>query len=344
MNFNFIINMQKCIDCLEQKDLQYFEKKSKYYRKTCKKCINQKKKEKKYSDIDIDLIEKPEKCIMCNILFDKELFILDFKNQKYKDICLQCYSKTKRYERYRFRKRLENEEEYLKHNAEAHKKWADDNKDKIKEQQYKNKIIPHRKLCQIRQSAKLRNIYFKEEDFEKMESKLNECCYYCGYKHNEYLNGLDRVDNSIGYIDNNTVSCCIDCNMMKCTYNINVFINHIRKIYIFNNDIKKDEEIIVKKLKSMHLKRHDNTYKKSSKNDLLNMVQRKNIMNMKCYICDKDPPNGIDRYDSSLDYTIENSKPCCSICNYIKKDYKYDDFLNHIKNIYEYTKFWILFD
>ena len=61
----------------------------------------------------------------------------------------------------------------------------------------------------------------------------------------------------------------------------------------------------------------------------------------------KDSPNvnpkdyeinftGIDRYDSKLGYTIENSVPCCKNCNRAKSDLSFEDFKLHIKKIYEW--------
>lgn len=45
--------------------------------------------------------------------------------------------------------------------------------------------------------------------------------------------------------------------------------------------------------------------------------------------------NGIDRKDSSVGYTKENCVPCCSVCNYLKNNLSYDDFLDFIKRIYK---------
>lgn len=44
------------------------------------------------------------------------------------------------------------------------------------------------------------------------------------------INGLDRVDNSKGYEEDNVVSCCADCNMMKSTLSQEVFLDKIDKI------------------------------------------------------------------------------------------------------------------
>ena len=43
--------------------------------------------------------------------------------------------------------------------------------------------------------------------------------------------------------------------------------------------------------------------------------------------------NGIDRKDNDLGYTLENSLPCCSKCNMLKVNTKYDEFIALIKAI-----------
>ena len=40
--------------------------------------------------------------------------------------------------------------------------------------------------------------------------------------------------------------------------------------------------------------------------------------------------NGIDRLDSSLDYYIENTVPCCYKCNIMKNTLSYEEFIGHI--------------
>ena len=43
-----------------------------------------------------------------------------------------------------------------------------------------------------------------------------EPCYYCGLENTSVAGvGLDRLDNSIGYILKNVVSCCTECNRAK---------------------------------------------------------------------------------------------------------------------------------
>jgi 5-methylcytosine-specific restriction endonuclease McrA len=49
--------------------------------------------------------------------------------------------------------------------------------------------------------------------------------------------GIDRVDNDIGYTEENSVPCCSKCNFMKHTLNASDFIDHVLKIaeHIKNN-------------------------------------------------------------------------------------------------------------
>lgn len=47
--------------------------------------------------------------------------------------------------------------------------------------------------------------------------------------------------------------------------------------------------------------------------------------------------NGLDRVDNNKHYTIDNCVPCCKICNIMKRDLTQKEFINHIKNIYDYN-------
>lgn len=58
-------------------------------------------------------------------------------------------------------------------------------------------------------------------------------CYYCGAK-GDPLNGIDRVDNSKPYSDDNSVACCYTCNMMKKTMTGAEFIEACQKV-VFHN-------------------------------------------------------------------------------------------------------------
>lgn len=45
--------------------------------------------------------------------------------------------------------------------------------------------------------------------------------------------------------------------------------------------------------------------------------------------------NGIDRYDNSSGYTKENSVSCCKLCNIMKYDLSFEDWIYHMKKVIE---------
>lgn len=57
------------------------------------------------------------------------------------------------------------------------------------------------------------------------------------------------------------------------------------------------------------------------------------IMGKPCGYCGKEGELGIDRIDSNLSYSKENCVSCCSMCNYMKKDFNQSDFIKQCKKI-----------
>jgi 5-methylcytosine-specific restriction endonuclease McrA len=49
---------------------------------------------------------------------------------------------------------------------------------------------------------------------ERFEELVKATCYYCGATPNP-LNGIDRIEPSLGYVDNNVVTACRQCNVAK---------------------------------------------------------------------------------------------------------------------------------
>lgn len=43
--------------------------------------------------------------------------------------------------------------------------------------------------------------------------------------------------------------------------------------------------------------------------------------------------NGIDRKDNNLGYTTSNCVPCCTICNYAKRNMTYEEFMSYLQRI-----------
>ena len=54
-----------------------------------------------------------------------------------------------------------------------------------------------------------------------------------------------------------------------------------------------------------------------------------------CFYCGSPYANGIDRIDSSKDYSKDNCVPCCAICNKMKNKFSLDLFLDKVEKIYK---------
>jgi len=68
----------------------------------------------------------------------------------------------------------------------------------------------------------------------------------------------------------------------------------------------------------------------------LTKFQTQTLLQSICNYCGSENAQGIDRVDNSQGYTISNCVSCCNFCNHAKKNYPKEEFLNHIKRIYEY--------
>lgn len=88
-----------------------------------------------------------------------------------------------------------------------------------------------------------------EEQFAQL-TKQN--CFYCGiepstvYKRNhgngEYIyNGIDRIDNNLGYDIDNVVACCKICNMAKHTMSVPQFRDWIERVH--NNFVNAIQDV-----------------------------------------------------------------------------------------------------
>lgn len=67
---------------------------------------------------------------------------------------------------------------------------------------------------------------------DNVEYITNQPCYLCGkLTTNEHTNGIDRHDNTIGYIISNCRPCCGNCNYLKRDNEYDVFINKLMQIH-----------------------------------------------------------------------------------------------------------------
>lgn len=86
----------------------------------------------------------------------------------------------------------------------------------------------------------------------------------------------------------------------------------------------------------------------------LTMEQFQALCKKPCYYCGADPSmpmfsgrdkskpvafrNGVDRFDNTKGYTVDNCVPCCFSCNQMKSSYSYNDWLKTMRNILEHCE------
>lgn len=80
---------------------------------------------------------------------------------------------------------------------------------------------------QYRSNARIRGYEF-ELTIEEFENLIPNNCFYCS----QPSNGIDRWDNNIGYIKENCVPCCKDCNFLKQARAPDIFIEKVKQIYL----------------------------------------------------------------------------------------------------------------
>lgn len=113
------------------------------------------------------------------------------------------------------------------------------------------KTISHSIWNYYQRNAKNRNYYWSISE-EEFLSLIKNNCYYCGTEPFNYVkrrykyetdkglpfNGIDRLDNTLGYISGNCVPCCKICNAAKSDLSLEEFKKWIKKISTHIETIK----------------------------------------------------------------------------------------------------------
>jgi hypothetical protein len=243
--------------------------------------------------------------------------------------------KKKYYIKYREKKRKENENEYLKNNAETAKNWRDNNKEHLAEWRAQNFA---QRFGGIKSQAQKKGIIWNEDLTDEICYKMmTSNCFYCDFAPDKSLNGIDRMDSMGSYEKKNTVSCCKRCNFIKGCLDPVTFIKrcqHISKHFngdgILNKEIWSDSKSVPYKQYLTRAAKKDYEFSLTKQQFFL-------ITEENCYYCDKENTithkNGIDRKDNKIGYTIDNCVSCCRECNYMKAALNDDDFIQICKKI-----------
>lgn len=346
------VSESTCQRCLETKPISNFEITSIGNPRTlCIQCRKTKRQNAFQHFVETATPKIPEHpplehvCVDCkkshpDVTFPYRLFITKVS---WRPRCTKCTSKHgQQYcKTYKERRRQEDEEGFRAHRTQVHAQWVKKNPDKMQQYNEQRRADVNKKFKTVLYSAKARNIYVNADDHALIKEMLVDACFYCGYQPviGKELNGIDRVDASKGYHQDNIVTCCSTCNCMKNDHSIKDFIECVRGIGLFRNlcCIQGTQRIPIPPFSGNSERR----YKIKSKAMNLTEQERVELQRGKCYLCGTMKAIGIDRIDSDKEYTKDNSAPCCRMCNFMKKDYPLDQFLEHVAYVNEHTKYWM---
>jgi hypothetical protein len=234
----------------------------------------------------------------------------------------------------RGRKIIQDQTAYLEKQALQAKQWRENNPEKQKQiNTTRNNSIQ----CQYKVYmgvAKRKNLVF-EFTYEDYENTVKMICYYCHEMNEKGFNGLDRINQSLGYTIDNCVSCCSQCNYMKGSMSKLAYIQRACHISTkgnipFWNAFANNRSVSY----SSYMRRALN--KGIGFN--ITIEDFEDCKSNPCYICGKvnslEHTNGIDRINNDLGYENSNISSCCCSCNTMKKAYSLESVLGKLQKVY----------
>ena len=245
------------------------------------------------------------------------------------------------YKVHREKKRNEDEEAFLKHNAEVQKSWRNSHKEHVAK--WKTTSVNTR-LCAMKQQAGVKGITWCETmTKEHCTTMMTSPCFYCDFLSTETVNGIDRMDNSKHYTVSNCVPCCKKCNFMKTALDAKTFIKRCSHISACHDG---DGELDKSIWKDSNCSSYKSYIARAERKELAFELTREmfdTIRNSECFYCKKENTdthsNGIDRDDNSIGYTIENTVSCCGECNYMKGSLHKMEYIDWCKIISAHNRF-----
>jgi hypothetical protein len=126
---------------------------------------------------------------------------------------------------------------------------------------------------------------------------------------------------------------------MKGSTSDEVFIKRVEHILTFQGKIDENlyPECFANHKSSLYCQYRNRAIKKQLE-FLLTSDDFNVIIKNDCFMCGKKTgqhhENGIDRMNNTKGYTLENVNACCCECNFIKKDYLYEELINKMVLIY----------
>lgn len=236
--------------------------------------------------------------------------------------------------KYREKKRAENEDEYLRHNAAIHRAWYEKNKDKVSKWSASNM---ERKLSAAKASAEKKELEWDiDDDFAK--DLMAMPCFYCDCKPSDETHGITRLDTTQDFTEDNCVPSCTSCTAMKKSLDAQTFIERCRHISARFGGLGEDHANILGDTISASMDQYMQRAEHIAVEFAISMDEFQALISKACHYCGKETMadkhvNGVDRKDNSAGYTLENCVSCCGNCNFSKGDLNADEFVDKCKLI-----------
>ncbi len=202
------------------------------------------------------------------------------------------------------------------------------------------KKYPNTYFESYKRDAKKRNYVFDLafDDFSKL---INDKCYYCDYYNENEANGIDRINNDVGYVKSNCVSCCKLCNLMKWYYHPAFFVEKakiISGVKKINNNFTNKWKIYYTDTKNNDYQTYLNINLRLKRNVVFNISKEEwnDLIFEPCYLCGYKSKAGncLDRVNNEIrEYSVDNCKSCCTSCNFMKRNFKMNEFKNKLQQI-----------
>ena len=206
-----------------------------------------------------------------------------------------------------------------------------------------------KKIIECKKNADRRKIEWKLSDqfaIQLFQSK----CSYC----NSFVvqNGIDRIDSSIDYIENNCVACCKHCNIMKASHSVTDFLKIVQYLLAANGRIDQIPDMNHARLFHFAQNASYARFVADSTSRQLNCeitdTMYEYIISQPCFYCKNQSSieckaesrgigaRGIDRLDATVGYVCGNFASCCKTCNMMKNTMSVADFFVHLQSVYDF--------
>nr|WRJ69838.1 hypothetical protein TetV2_00389 [Oceanusvirus sp.] len=259
---------------------------------------------------NVTAVRKP--CAVCDLEYPDVKFEVRADTGAFRSVCSSC-------------EYWQNRDVLLERN----KRYREENPEKIREHMrglhLRRRTQATTKLASVKDTARSKNIDFGLPD-EVAIDLFHGPCFGCGHwpeNEGDELNSIDRVDNKRGYEMDNVAAACKHCNVAKGDIPLDVFFHKVQMI-------ARKQQLPPPAERREYKRTFSHPGSANPEKSKVVKIGDDKIIELccsPCHLCGHGPSGGIDRFDNDVEYTEENSRPCCTYCNYMRKDLSVDDFL-----------------